>query len=221
MPGPAAIECFTFENICRPAPCTGSRVSRPAPAALQPRPLLAAAPDVSEYIRRGGFFSLRQESSHQKFPCGLRPPPSGGNALLQNYADGSVRDVFLCSGMGGNVRCRKGSPCSTRAKGSMYPRPARLRLRAAKPHEGSAPRTLSSAPRPPPCRLGRRRRERSEHGERSEGAVRLCLPRMVTSDERKKVSGGSSLHTPLTRRASGGQGCFQHYSTTERREKSS
>ena len=69
---------------------------------------------------------------------------------------------------------------------------------------------------PPPCRIGRRRRERSEHGERSEGAVRLCLPRMVTSDERKKVSGGSSLHTPLTRRASGGQGCFQHYSTTER-----
>ena len=141
MPGPAAIECFTFENICRPAPCTGSRVSRPAPAALQPRPLLAAAPDVSEYIRRGGFFSLRQESSHQKFPCGLRPPPSGGNALLQNYADGSVRDVFLCSGMGGNVRCRKGS---------MYPRPARLSLRAAKPPEGSAPRTFSSAPRPPP-----------------------------------------------------------------------
>ena len=37
-------------------------------------------------------------------------------------------------------------------------------------------------------------------------AVRLCLPRMVTSDERKKVSGGASLHTPLTRRASGGQG---------------
>ena len=157
MPGPAAIECFTFENICRPAPCTGSRVSRPAPAALQPRPLLAAAPDVSEYIRRGGFFSLRQESSHQKFPCGLRPPPSGGNALLQNYADGSVRDVFLCSGMGGNVRCRKGSPCSTRAKGSMYPRPARLRLRAAKPPEGSAPRTFSSAPRPPPCRIAMRR----------------------------------------------------------------
>ena len=207
MPGPAAIECFTFENICRPAPCTGSRVSRPAPAALQPRPLLAAAPDVSEYIRRGGFFSLRQESSHQKFPCGLRPPPSGGNALLQNYADGSVRDVFLCSGMGGNEPCRKGS---------MYPRPARLRLRAAKPHEGSAPRNTASAPRPPPCRIGRRRRERSEHGERSEGAVRLCLPRMVTSDERKKVSGGASLHTPLTRRASGGQGYVQHYSATER-----
>ena len=148
MPGPAAIECFTFENICRPAPCTGSRVSRPAPAALQPRPLLAAAPDVSEYIRRGGFFSLRQESSHQKFPCGLRPPPSGGNALLQNHADGSVRDVFLCSGMGGNARCRKGS---------MYPRPARLRLRAAKPSEGSVPRTFSSAPRPPPCRIAMRR----------------------------------------------------------------
>ena len=93
MPGPAAIECFTFENICRPAPCTGSRVSRPAPAALQPRPLLAAAPDVSEYIRRGGFFSLRQESSHQKFPCGLRPPPSGGNALLQNSVE-AVRGTY-------------------------------------------------------------------------------------------------------------------------------
>ena len=79
------------------------------------------------------------------------------NALLQNSVDGSVRDVFLCSGMGGNVRCRKGSPCSTRAKGSMYPWPARLRLRAAKPPEGSAPRTFSSAPRPPPCRIAMRR----------------------------------------------------------------
>ena len=74
---------------------------------------------------------------------------------------------------------------------------------------------------PPPCRIGRRRRERSEHGERSEGAVRLCLPRMVTSDERKKVSGGASLHTPLTRRASGGQGYVQHYSATERGAKKS
>ena len=79
------------------------------------------------------------------------------DALLWNYVDGSVRDVFLCSGMGGNVRCRKGSPCSTRAKGSMYPWPARLRLRAAKPPEGSAPRTFSSAPRPPPCRIAMRR----------------------------------------------------------------
>ena len=147
---------------------------------------------------------MQLRSFHQKFPCGLRPPPSGGNALLQNYADGSVRDVFLCSGMGGNVRCRKGSPCSTRAKGSMYPRPARLRLRAAKPPEGSAPRTFSSAPRPPPCRIGRRRRERSEHGERSEGAVRLCLPRMVTSDERKKVSGGGRRSIRADARASGG-----------------
>ena len=52
---------------------------------------------------------------------------------------------------------------------------------------------------PPPCRLGRRRRERSEHGERSKGAVRLCLPRMVTSDERKKVSGGGVAPYALTR----------------------
>ena len=79
------------------------------------------------------------------------------------------------------------------------------------PSCGKAARRLRSAnlffrSSPPPCRIGRRRRERSEHGERSEGAVRLCLPRMVTSDERKKVSGGASLHTPLTRRASGGQG---------------
>ena len=212
MPGPAAIECFTFENICRPAPCTGSRVSRPAPAALQPRPLLAAAPDVSEYIRRGGFFSLRQESSHQKFPCGLRPPPSGGNALLQNYADGSVRDVFLCSGMGGNVRCRKGN---------MYPRPARLRLRAAKPPEGSAPRTFSSAPRPLHAALaaGGASVASMERGARARSgfACRAWLRAM----NGRRSAGGASLHTPLTRRASGGQGCFQHYSTTERREKSS
>ena len=32
----------------------------------------------------------------------------------------------------------------------------------------------------------------------------------------RRSAGGASLHTPLTRRASGGQGCFQHYSTTER-----
>ena len=39
----------------------------------------------------------------------------------------------------------------------------------------------------------RRRRERSERGERSEGAVRLRLPRIVTSDERKHARGASSL----------------------------
>ena len=66
-------------------------------------------------------------------------------ALLYNYVDSSVRDVFLYSGMGDNIRCRKDSPCSTWAKGSMYPRPARLRLRAALPPKGPAPRTFYSA----------------------------------------------------------------------------
>ena len=102
---------------------------------------------------------------------------------MQNRVDGVVRGVRLCSGLSGNIRCHKVSPCSTRAKGSMYPRPARLRLRAAKPPEGSAPRPLFSAasrsrsigiagtrsrlrsarktPRshcvPPPCRMTMRR----------------------------------------------------------------
>ena len=49
-------------------------------------------------------------------------------ALLQSYVDGSVRDVLLCSGLCGNMRCRKGSPCSTRAKGIMRPRLASLHL---------------------------------------------------------------------------------------------
>ncbi len=39
--------------------------------------------------------------------------------------------------MGGNIRCRKVSPCSTWAKGNMCPRLARLRLREAALH--SAP----------------------------------------------------------------------------------
>ena len=137
--------------------------------------------------------------------------------LLQNYVDGSVRDVFLCSGMGGNVRCRKGSPCSTRAKGSMYPRPARLRLRAAKPPEGSAPRTFSSAPRPPlhaALAAGGASVASMERGAmaRSGFACRAWL----RATNGRRSAGGASLHTPLTRRASGGQGCFQHYSTTER-----
>ena len=50
-------------------------------------------------------------------------------------------------------------PVSTRAKDSMYPRLARLILCAAKPHKGSAPRDIASAPRPLhaalPCGGGR------------------------------------------------------------------
>ncbi len=78
-------------------------------------------------------------------------------ALLQNRVDGVVRGVRPCSGLSGNIRCHKVSPCSTRARGSMYPRPARLRPCAAQPHKGSAPRNITSAPRPPPCRMTMRR----------------------------------------------------------------
>ena len=56
----------------------------------------------------------------------------------RNGVDGAVHDVCLCSGMGGNMRCRKGSPCSTRARATMYPRPARLSLWAASPPKGSS-----------------------------------------------------------------------------------
>ena len=42
------------------------------------------------------------------------------------------------------------------------------------------------------------------------------LPLLAPFHAALPCGGGSSLHTPLTRRASGGQGCFQHYSTTER-----
>ena len=52
----------------------------------------------------------------------------------------------------------------------------------------------------------RRRRERSERGERSEGAVRLRLPRIVTSDERKHVRGAS--RKARYARASGGLTVF-------------
>ena len=68
-----------------------------------------------------------------------------------------MRGVRPCSGLSGNIRCHKVSPCSTRARGSMYPRPARLRPCAAQPHKGSAPRNITSAPRPPPCRMTMRR----------------------------------------------------------------
>ena len=39
-----------------------------------------------------------------------------------------MRDVYFYCGTGGNMRCRTDGPCSTRMKGSMYPRSARLRL---------------------------------------------------------------------------------------------
>ena len=29
-----------------------------------------------------------------------------------------MRGVYFCFGTGGNMRCRKGNPCSTRAKGN-------------------------------------------------------------------------------------------------------
>ena len=47
---------------------------------------------------------------------------------------------WLCPGTGGNIHCRKDSPCSTRTRGNRYPRPARLCLRAAAPPEDPAPR---------------------------------------------------------------------------------
>ena len=92
-------------------------------------------------------------------------------ALLQNRVDGVVRGVRPCSGLSGNIRCHKVSPCSTRARGSMYPRPARLRPCAAQPHKGSAPRNITSAPRPPPCRMTMRR------GLVAPGSLRLRLRR--------------------------------------------
>ena len=62
-------------------------------------------------------------------------------------------------------------PVSTRAKDSMYPRPARLRLCAAKPHKGSAPRDIASAPRPLhaalPC--GGKCRSKASRGRASGG----------------------------------------------------
>ena len=55
-----------------------------------------------------------------------------GKALSQNRIHSIVRSVWFCSGAGGNIHCRKGIPCSTRANGSMYPRPARSRLRRSR-----------------------------------------------------------------------------------------
>ena len=49
-------------------------------------------------------------------------------AVLQNHVDNAVRDVYVYYGTGGNIHCRKENPCSTRASGSMYPRPACLRF---------------------------------------------------------------------------------------------
>ena len=51
-----------------------------------------------------------------------------------------ARRTVLLRPRGGNACCRKGSMC---------PRPARLRLRPASLPEGSAPRDMASAPRPP------------------------------------------------------------------------
>ena len=56
-----------------------------------------------------------------------------------------ARRTVLLRPRGGNACCRKGSMC---------PRPTRLRLRPASLPEGSAPRDMASAPRPPlPCRM--------------------------------------------------------------------
>ena len=65
-----------------------------------------------------------------------------------------MRAVLFYSSMGGNMRCRKDSTCSTRAKGSMYPRLARLRLRAAALH--SAPLREPFLPLLAPLHAGRR-----------------------------------------------------------------
>ena len=68
-------------------------------------------------------------------------------ALSHNRVDSVARRVWFCSGTDGNEYCRKGSPCSTQAKGNKYPRPDRLRLREAALH--SAPFREPFLPRPP------------------------------------------------------------------------
>ena len=55
--------------------------------------------------------------------------------VLSNRVDGVARNVCLCYGMGGNIRCRKGSPCSTRAKGVLDLLP-QIRLKAPMFHMG-------------------------------------------------------------------------------------
>ena len=74
-------------------------------------------------------------------PCSLK-----GKAIMALCRYRSMRDVYFCCGTGGNMRCRKGSPCSTRVKGSMYPRTARLRPRRSRsvstPHHNSSKEKL-------------------------------------------------------------------------------
>ena len=137
-------------------------------------------------------------------------------ALLQNRVDGVVRGVRPCSGLSGNIRCHKVSPCSTRARGSMYPRPARLRLREAALHPAPLRETLLPllAPLHAALAVGGASVASMERGARARSGF-ACRAWLRATNGRRSA-GGASLHTPLTRRASGGQGCFQHYSTTER-----
>lgn len=81
---------------------------------------ISVGPDTPFRPLFARFHAGRQEfrSRYTYTPQAGRVNATGEFALLQNYADGPVRDVFRCSGMGG-VRCRKDSPCGTRARGSM------------------------------------------------------------------------------------------------------
>ena len=137
----------------RNAPATAAR---PCGTPAVPAATHVAAPRRNRTSRAAPSARFRGRAS-SKIPLCFETSPSGGKALLQNRVDGVVRGVRLCSGLSGNIRCHKVSPCSTRARGSMYPRPARLRPCAAQPHKGSAPRNITSAPRPPPCRMTMRR----------------------------------------------------------------
>ena len=84
-----------------------------------------------------------------------------GKALSQNRIHSIVRSVWFCSGAGGNIHCRKPSPCSTRAKGNMYPWPDRLRLCEAAHH-----------PAPLRVTFDRRRRERGVFRNKPDRFVR-------------------------------------------------
>ena len=130
-------------------------------------------------------------------------------ALLQSYVDGSVRDVLLCSGMGGNERCRKDSPCSTRAEGSMYPRPARLRLRAALPTPA------------PACVLRGKRRSRTPCRMTMRGGPSslLSMPASPAPPGNGHGPCGAAIRSASMARWRSRlrrSRQFQHYSTTER-----
>ena len=117
--------------------------SRPALRALQ------TAPDTRCGRGQTACNAPARLPSLSLRPASMRRTP--GKADISHEAPGlCCRTVLmaLCEACGSAPAASKGSPCSTRAKDSMYPRLARLILCAAKPHKGSAPRDIASAPRP-------------------------------------------------------------------------